>query len=482
VAITHRLAWNAVLRGATLVAAIALAPTQPHAETRFRAAELREDLALLRRSVTEAHAGLYVYETPKAIASAFDSAAAALRDTTGIGFFGTVAGVLARIRDGHTRSLPSAQWMAWYGDSARVFPLRLRIAYGHAWVADSTNARVTRGSEVLSINGHAMGEILRRLGDRLPADGSIETGAEHELSSRFAFWYYTLEGQPSSFRILTQGPDGDTTSFELPAAPSSAVPDPSSQPASLALSFRDDSSVAVIKIGTFSADEIEAARLDYAAFLDSVFASVRTARSRDLVIDLRGNDGGRDVYGSMLLGHLVSRPFAYYRSLEARTRRVTFWRHTNVDSTFNASFGKGLVAMKGGGYRLPRSRHQNLGEQPPRSPRFEGRVWVLTDGGTFSTAAEFCSVARSLGRALFIGEETGGTYEGNSSGTFVILTLPHTGVRVVIPLVRYHLAVKPPTQPGRGVKPDIEIGSAPALDEQAVLEQALGRVRAVYGR
>ena len=59
--------------------------------------------------------------------------------------------------------------------------------------------------------------------------------------------------------------------------------------------------------------------------------------------------------------------------------------------------------------------------------------------------------------------------------TFVILTLPHTGVRVVIPLVRYHLAVKPPTQPGRGVKPDIEIGSAPALNDQAGPARLLAR-------
>jgi hypothetical protein len=168
----------------------------------------------------------------------------------------------------------------------------------------------------------------------------------------------------------------------------------------------------------------------------------------------------------------MRRPFGYYRALEARTDRVSFWRHTNADSSFNARFRVGLIRTARGTFRLPPARHQNLGLQRPVPPVFAGRAWVLTDGGTFSTAAEFCAVARSLGRATFVGQESGGTYEGNTSGTFVILTLPHSGVRVVIPLVRYSLAVKPAPRPGRGVPPDHAVPSA-ADSGDAVLDEAL---------
>ena len=107
---------------------------------------------------------------------------------------------------------------------------------------------------------------------------------------------------------------------------------------------------------------------------------------------------------------------------------------------------------------------------------FRGRLWVLTDGGTFSTAAEFCAVARSLGRATFVGEETGGTYEGNTSGTFAILTLPRTGVRVVIPLVRYVLAVKPSKSRGRGIIPDYPVAGPPTLDDAVLVTWVADRI------
>jgi C-terminal processing protease CtpA/Prc len=116
--------------------------------------------------------------------------------------------------------------------------------------------------------------------------------------------------------------------------------------------------------------------------------------------------------------------------------------------------------------------------QQPRAPVFTGRLWILIDGGTFSTAAEFCSVARSLKRGTFIGEETGGTYEGNTSGTFAILTLPHTGIRAIVPLVRYRLAVTPPAHPGRGIIPDYAVNVHAPGRESAPLDRALELIRA----
>ena len=471
-----------------VVAAALASPLAPRAgrspgPTVFPVAKLREDFALLRSAVTEAHAGLFVYKSPPAVVRIFDSAVAALHDTTEIGFYGAVAGVLAQIRDGHTRSLPSEEWMAWYTDSARVLPLHVRLAGDRAWVTGSTDPRVQSGTEILAIDGRKMGEIAADIRRRLPADGYIETGTLAQLNTQFAFWYYLFESQTDSFRLDTRGQGSDTITLRLGAVPPSALPpDTAAQSAPLSLSFLADSSIALLRIRTFAADEITEAGLDYTRFLDAAFHRVREARSADLILDLRGNDGGRDTYGSKLLSHLVRRPFAYYRSLEARTDRVTFWRHTNVDSTFNTRFSRGLIRTSTGTFQFPRSRHQNLGIQQPRAPFFAGPVWVLIDGGTFSTASEFCAIARSLGRATFIGQETGGTYQGNTSGTFVILTLPHTRVRVVVPLVRYSLAVKPPPSPGRGVLPDHVIEAAGVERDTDVLDRAVRLVRQARSR
>ncbi|MGH7514164.1 MAG: S41 family peptidase, partial [Gemmatimonadales bacterium] len=428
---------------AALIVACSTGARPGSAQATLPAADLRDDFALLTTAILEAHAGAFIYDAAPAVSRMLDSTLAAIHDTTPLGFYGVVAGTLARLRDGHTRSLPSEAWMSWYADSARVLPLRVRLLGGRGRVLGSADPRIPAGSELLAIGGRGIGRIGEEIRRLLPRDGYIETGTEAQITEQFEFWYYAFEARPDSLRVTIRRPAGDTTTLTVAAVPRPLFPsDTSKHRPPLHLGFLEDSTVALLRIATFAADEITAAGADYAAFLDSSFVWIRAARSADLILDLRGNDGGRDTYGSLLLRHLMRRPFGYYRTLETRTKRVSFWRHTNVDSSFNAKFGVGLIRTARGTFRLPPARHQNLGPQRPAPPVFEGRVWVLTDGGTFSTAAEFCAVARSLRRATFVGQETGGTYEGNTSGTFVILTLPHSGVRLVIPLVRYALAVE----------------------------------------
>ncbi|GAB3341164.1 hypothetical protein GCM10027299_55170 [Larkinella ripae] len=100
------------------------------------------------------------------------------------------------------------------------------------------------------------------------------------------------------------------------------------------------------------------------------------------------------------------------------------------------------------------TNHPNLGLQLPRAPGFSGAVYLLINGGTFSTAAEFAALVRSQKRGQFIGQETGGGYLGNSSLAAPVLTLPHSQFRLTVPLGRYDLAVMPQAIVGRGVQPD----------------------------
>ncbi len=95
--------------------------------------------------------------------------------------------------------------------------------------------------------------------------------------------------------------------------------------------------------------------------------------------------------------------------------------------------------------------------QKPKRNSFSGKVYVLINGGSFSVTSEFASVAHYLKRAVFIGEETGGGYYGNNSGTFVIVTLPNSRMNVGIPMLAYYTAVKNYPYPDRGIIPDHEV-------------------------
>jgi C-terminal processing protease CtpA/Prc len=95
--------------------------------------------------------------------------------------------------------------------------------------------------------------------------------------------------------------------------------------------------------------------------------------------------------------------------------------------------------------RTVRSRKQN----------YQGELYVLINGNSFSVTTEFSARVHADGRATFIGQETGGGYRTNSSGMFTIVQLPHSKIDLGIPMFGFQMANVPShIQHGQGIKPD----------------------------
>jgi C-terminal processing protease CtpA/Prc len=80
----------------------------------------------------------------------------------------------------------------------------------------------------------------------------------------------------------------------------------------------------------------------------------------------------------------------------------------------------------------------------------------LVDGGTFSTAADVTAILHHLRRATFVGEESAGAYEGNTSGLNALITLPNSGFRLKVQMYQYWNAVSG-GEKGRGTIPDYPV-------------------------
>jgi hypothetical protein len=102
-------------------------------------------------------------------------------------------------------------------------------------------------------------------------------------------------------------------------------------------------------------------------------------------------------------------------------------------------------------------RHPNVGKQKPMLPTYAGKIYVLINGGCFSTASECISMIHSNADAVFIGEESGGGYYGNNSGMVPEMTLPNTKIRIAIPLMKYVMAVKDYQFKDHGLFPNYEV-------------------------
>jgi C-terminal processing protease CtpA/Prc len=217
--------------------------------------------------------------------------------------------------------------------------------------------------------------------------------------------------------------------------------------ANISIRFPDDDAVGVLRVHGFGGER-------FVAELDSVFTIAETRQLRGMVLDLRGNGGGVDMYGANLVSRFTDKPFRYFDHIHVSTKRPSFT--TFLPHTY-AELDSGTTPDPNGGWLVLPVLHPGVSEQPPAAKRFSGPLVVLMDGGTFSTAADVTATLRGLGHATFIGEESGGAYEGNTSGMSALIYLPHTGLRVWVQMYGYVNAAPAPKERGRGTLPDITL-------------------------
>ena len=148
-----------------------------------------------------------------------------------------------------------------------------------------------------------------------------------------------------------------------------------------------------------------------------------------------------------------------------KTLSPSFKEHLDWPAAAEDKLREGTIVDPAGGYLLTPKMHSCLAVQRPGKYPFLGKVFVLIEGGTFSTAADFCAVTHHLKRATFVGEETGGGYYGNNSGMMPTLTLPNSKVGIRLPMYAYWNAVPGYDGKRRGTIPDhvVELKTADVL-------------------
>ncbi len=462
------------LVGCATALVLAALNSAPAAAQRFEVdhqypvAELREDFALLRSALEEAHSGLYRYSSKVEIDRMFEAAAARLSEAkTELQFLSVIAPVVAGVNDGHTGLGASAGLTAYLGTQPFAFPFNLRFVDGKAYLFRnySDERDVEMGAELTHLNGIAMQEITARLLPMIPSDGRVVTSKFRrglESTASFAQLFAIAYGLSTRFELTYVPPGGGAarsiavdgiTTADAQARFTERYPEAAAAqnrpPTELV--WRDG--VPVLTVRTFGGSAYGAAGIDYPEFLVTAFGEIADSGASHLVIDVRGNSGGADHFGKLLAAHLLDHEFQYYGALEINAPSFGFLEHT--DQPGFAMSEDRVRPNERGIYDV--LGHPNLGPQQPVDPVFHGDVLILIDGGSFSATGEFTSVVHHLRRATFVGEESGAGYYGNVSGGGATLTLPHTGVRVRIPFIRYTCAVSGYTPEDRGLIPDYVI-------------------------
>jgi hypothetical protein len=429
---------------------------------KYPPAELQEDARLLKQVVLAMHPAVGIYESRAYYESLFEAFITGLRDSlTEKQFRVKIKLLVDELHCGHTEVLYSR---AFYREVSRLslnyspyvfLPLQEK-AYMIANLNKKQDSTIRKGAEITRINGVEVDSMIRYTRRFISTDGFNQTARDHYTRLGFNSYYLGLFGRPDTFEVeYRQGEALKTTKYPalrlktfppLPLGPREDSLLIRYRQARIGYRFLDpDNGSMLLKIERFShRGERRAYR--------RIFRKLKQQQSGNLVIDLRNNGGGSLGNTYRLLSYLLDTTCT--QTLSTGIRNYPYRRYTRGNWAFKFTrFAYYVIGRKEVVHDTDRFVYTI---RPRRKYHYGGKVFVLINGGSFSASSLVAGYLKTTGRAVFIGEETGGALEGCNAGITPYYRLPHTGLRVRVPAFRIVHDVCPEIT-GHGVKPDHEI-------------------------
>jgi hypothetical protein len=430
--------------------------------------QLKKDYALFRSTLEKEHPGLYWYTSVDSMNFYFEKGESMLRDSlTETGFRTVLSYVLAKIKCGHTTVRPSKAYAR--RGTGRYFPLVIKTWGDTSVITLNLNRKdsnIVRGSLLTGINNVPMQHIIDTMFEHLSADGYNLTHKYQTLSNRGVFGstytalfgvrqkykvnYIDTAGRSRSDSVSLYSVAPDTSRRLRPPLPSPSKKERKKQLLLANRNLRLDTSLsmAVMDVNTFT----KGFHLPH--FFRSSFKKLKKKNIKNLVIDLRSNGGGSVTNSNLLTKFIADKPFKIADSLYA-LNRTSPYRKYQKDRLSNGLF---IILMT----RKKKDGHYHFGFferktfKPKTKNHFNGQVYILTGGNTFSASTLFAQKIKPQNNVVIVGEETGGGAHGNNAWLIPDVTLPVTKVRFRLPLFRLVVDANEPKN-GRGIIPEVEV-------------------------
>ncbi len=464
----HRIYTKAIFRfisGIFLLSLFSCAASKNYnPNKKYSAESLRQDYTLLRNILEKEHPALYWYSSKESMNNIFDLGYTSIEDSMTELQFGwkILAPFTSSIHCGHTSFKMSRQWNQFIKNrNIPSFPLWLKVWKDTMMVIENRNKKdsiIKTGSFIKSINGVSSADLVNILFDYMVEDGYAENVKYIRLSSAFPFFHRNVFGLYKNYSVVFSDSSGKISSTVLPYY---AQPEDSLQKIKKEIFFKKrsrserlndlrslkiDSLQAVMTINTFSKAHLN-------SFFKHSFRLLRRKKISNLVIDIRTNGGG-DISRSALLTKFIRKaPFKVADSAYAVSKNFSPFSKYISNAFFN-NIGMLLFTRKHSDGKYHFGYWERHTYKPKQKNNFSGKVFVLTNGLTFSASTLFCNAVKGQPNVTLVGEETGGGWYGNSGILIPDIKLPNTHLKVRLPFFRLvqfnHIAEK-----GRGVFPDV---------------------------
>lgn len=463
------------------------------------AEKLQKDVDFSYKKLKQLHPKLYWYISKEKLDFKFDSLKKSIqKPMTGLAFYKELSQVVKHVGQGHLSVLPSLpkttkkETKALNKKGKTPFSQFDFEYIDNKLIITKNRSRHTilANTEVVSINSEKPSDLISIYSKRIASDGFNTTFFNRHIGKYLGMFFtldkgktqdslqllLKLEGKDSLFVVKrdTFGTNSNQKTLKLSKKErrekakfnSKYGFNKEAKTFTRQLKFIDkDSITAMMSIKGFSNGNAH-------DFYEDAFNILSAANAKNLIIDLRNNPGGRLAEIEDLYSYLVQEPFVFIDDYEVVSKtsflNMNYFKGSGYVIKFFKILGAPIFYPL---YYFKTKKTENKvlltnmfsKTRQPKPTNFKGKIYVIINGGSFSASSIISSNLKSTQRAFFVGEETGGAYNGTVAAQIPLVQLPNSKVNLKIGLAVVSATGKTEIV-GRGIFPDKEI--LPTLEDR----------------
>lgn len=415
---------------------------------------IKEDLNFLSKNLIEISIHPFARFSEKKYYEKIDSIQLTLKDVDVISpkdLYALLQPIVSRLQDGHTEISHENLFI---NNDYYIFPYSIDC---------NTEGIITKDlkSNYLKSNTNVSGENIIKI-DNLNQKELINlfdlynSGESKILRIKYGEFYFNqlfnlLINKGKEYVIIEFG-NGDKQKIKLVKASDWIQSINQSSKESDFYSYNISNNQAILNLKSFNNLE------KFKKLLNNMFNEIAEKNIQNLIIDLRGNGGGNSALGDELLKHLLNRPFTQYEKTlikYSKPSKKYFSELTDIDSIYLKEY-----LLKTDGVIDTIYKKDKLITPYEFKNKFKGKVYLLINSTTYSSAADFAQAFKYYSLGKIVGNVTGG--EIISKGEAIKIQLPNSKLYAYISSsIDYNIGAS--YNDYEGVKPDYEVGNDDAM-------------------
>ncbi|MBK7309575.1 MAG: hypothetical protein IPI93_01995 [Sphingobacteriaceae bacterium] len=438
------------------------AQTQSLLTKKYGPDQLKQDAIVMRDAIMRIHPVVGIYESRAYYDKLFNDHINSLTDSlTEKQFRIKTKLVVERLHCGHTDIMYSKNYLKTLKKTKFNFPRYYLVPIDDkVYVLGGLNRKLDTllkpGTLITKINGVPADSFYRFAQSLITIDGYINESKKLYGQMGYSSYYLTLLNYPDTIQYEYVR-NGKTQVLKSAAFNAINIPDFSWRKkddtlftkykrAKMRYRYMDeDKKTMHLNIQAFS-------QRKYTKAYRKIFKQLQKNKTENLIIDLRYNGGGSLTNSTLLLKYLLNEPVK--QTSYTTIRKYPFKKYTKGNAVFRIT--RLYFKLYSKQRRSGDTTFFTMKVKPSKKYHYNNKVYVLTNGGSFSASCLVGAYLKETGRATFIGRETGGTIEGCNAVITAYYKLPNTKTKVRVPTFRLLHDVYTKGNTGHGIIPDHE--------------------------